>query len=222
MVKMNKGKIQDYIVFDTETGGLLKKDKLAVLDVALTEIALVYVNADLKVVDTYSSLIKPYNEEAEYSVGAAEVSGITKQDCINDGKSIVVVVKEIIDWIEYNNKSGKKPVLVGHNLRAFDSYFIENLFVFGGEEIYDYTSTLLIDTLEESWKIFPEAPNYQLGTMCKQFDIELVAAHRALPDTIANTKLFIKYMKNYRGEGVSETDTFKEHKRFRDDEKFIF
>lgn len=220
-----KSKIADYIVLDVETGGIITGNKLAVLDVALTEVALVYVRNGEEIIGTYSNLIKPYIKTAEYNPKAAEVSGISKEDCLKQGIEIKQVVKDFIDFIGVHCKTKTKPILVGHNLREFDSYFIENMFAFAGKNLYDYVQTILIDTLEEAWKIFPERDDdFKLGTICRAFDVELMDAHRALPDTVANAEVWIKMLQRYRNKNSNLTgiDTQIEIPRKRYTEAFKY
>lgn len=200
---MKKSRIQSYLVLDVETGGIPKGVELAVLDVAITEIALVMVSPELEIIGEYSSLIKPYSKVAKYDAGAAAVSGITKEDCIAEGKDIKEVVKECIEFINTYKAGGTKPVMVGHNIKSFDAAFVENTFLMGKADLYKHVQEHMVDTMEECYKIFPEAPDFKLGTMCGQFDIELTQAHRALPDTLANTELWIGILSRARGEGMS-------------------
>lgn len=213
-----KSKIQNYLVLDVETGGIITKDKLAVLDVALTEIALVMVNADLEIVGKYSALIKPYSKTAEYTDKAAEISGITKDMCINEGITIQEAIADTIDFI--TTYSSGKPMMVGHNLIGFDSFFMENMFLFCGDDIYKYVQKKMTDTLDEAHKIFPESDNYQLGTICRNFEVELVDSHRALPDTIANAEVWIKMLGNARG--LSGDSGSINHHRIRHDSNFKY
>lgn len=199
MAKTIKAKIQDYIVLDFETGGLPSKSKLAVLDVAVTEIALVYLNPELEVLDKYNTFVKPYSKTCEYNAIAAEKTGITKELCEREGKEIKSVVEDIKSFIASNKTGKSKPTMVGHNLIEFDSYFMENLFLYCGENLYDYVSKYSLDTLHMSWRLLPENENYQLGTMCKHFGIKLVDSHRALPDTESTAELFKHMMLNMRG-----------------------
>lgn len=217
---MKKARIQDYVVLDVETGGLLNKAKLAVLDVALTEVAFVYVSPELEVLGTYDTLITPYSDTAEYTAKAAEISGITKADCEEGGIPIGEAVANIIEFFEAHQTGKAKPVMVGHNLIEFDSYFIENMFIMAGKKLYDYVSKKMVDTLDECHKIFPEAPDFKLGTMCGQFDIELVEAHRALPDTVANAQLWIGMLQRLRnessgGDSAIEVERMRYHQDFK-------
>ena len=200
-----KSKIQDYIVIDVETGGLPSKTNLAVLDIAITEIALVYVSAQGEILGTYDALIQPYNDECEYNPKAAEVSGISKTLCVKEGKEISYIVKEIKDFIKEMRTGTAKPVMVGHNIREFDSYFVENLFMYCGDSLYDHVHSLMIDTMEEAHKIYPESENYKLGTVCRMRGIELTEAHRALPDTISTAELWISMLKDFRGLNASKS-----------------
>lgn len=218
---MKKSKIQNYVVLDVETGGLPKKDELAVMDIALTEVALVIVSAEGEVLDTYDSLVKPYYGGAQYTKKAAEVSKITKQMCEEQGKPIDEVVADMTAFIDYYKVGSTKPVMVGHNLRDFDSYFMENTFAFCGADIYEFVSRFMIDTLEHCHILYPEFSAYNLGEMCSSMGIELTGAHRALPDTVANAKLWIKMLLRLRSMGGG-SESFKEVGRIRYDENFKF
>lgn len=238
-----KSPINYYAVCDTETGGLLSKTKQAVFDVALTEIAFVIVNNEAEIVDKASWLIKPYSEDAEYGAVAAQVSGISKQMCEEQGTDIYQACNEIIAFLKKYRVGKNLPIVVGHNFQDFDTPFVQNLFEFCEQDIckslkpikssYVATEGLsklcnnyskkdeelvvnlvaildkvqkieVIDTLTECRKIWPESANYKLGTCCGRMGVELIDAHRALPDTISTAKLWGKILKNMRGVGSSE------------------
>lgn len=75
-----------FIALDSETGGFPGAESPATITVALTEVALVPIdNESLEIVNKYSFLIKPYADDLIYSEGAAKVSGISKQMCIDEG-----------------------------------------------------------------------------------------------------------------------------------------
>tara|TARA_R110000803_G_scaffold210835_1_gene284174 strand:+ start:42378 stop:43046 length:669 start_codon:yes stop_codon:yes gene_type:complete len=201
---MGKSKYQDFLVYDTETGGLPSKEFPAFYGIPLTEVALVMVSPDLEIVGKDSFLISPhYKDGLQYQSKASEVSGITIPMLEKDGISTKEALDRIKDFINSYRSSNTKPTLVGHNIRSFDNPFLENWFEFCKDDLYKLVSKYDIDTLDLCHQIFPEAPNYQLGTMCDQYDIELVKAHRALPDTIGNAELFIEIFKRLRGQVVS-------------------
>lgn len=210
---MGRSKYQDFLVFDTETGGLPSKTKPAFYNTALTEVALVMVSPELEIVGKDSFLFAPhYKEDLIYGSKASEVSGITIDMLKKDGISPKEALDRTLDFINSFRSSNTKPTLVGHNIRSFDNPFMINWFEFCGSDLYKWFNKLDIDTLDLCHKVFTEAPFYNLGTMCDQYDIELSKAHRALPDTIANAELFIKIFKDLRGESVrsNSTDNTKE------------
>lgn len=247
-----KSPFQYFAVCDVETGGLISKTKQAVYDVALTEVAIVIVDANsLEIVDKDSWLIQPYDDNVEYNPQAAAVSGISKQMCEADGYPINDVCNKICGFLKQYKVGRNLPTMVGHNFRGFDQFFIANLFEYcqvdmskvlncssenikaleelsgickncKDEEIVgsiisavDKMNKLaMFDTIEFARLLWPEAPNYKLGTCCNQVGVDLVEAHRALPDTIATAKFFIKMLKNLRGMGGARSSE-KEEKRFR-------
>jgi len=189
-----------FIALDTETGGLISKAKLATIDVALTEIAVVVVeNEDLSIIDKQSWLISPYDEKLIYTSDAERVSGISKQMCINEGLDIEFVYKSLAKVLKANKVGSRKPILVMQN-KGFDTPFIENMFAIFGDSLDKYIERVE-DTLDMARFKWPEKPNYKLGSLAEYAGIDLVAAHRALPDTITTAKIWIHFMKCLRGEG---------------------
>ena len=209
-----------YAICDTESGGLPKQlKKRATIEVALTEIALVMVsNPELEIIDKRSWLIKPYSKDLIYQDEAAKVSGITKQMCEAEGQDIEVVFKEMCDFVKKFKKGQRLPILVGHNLRAFDLEFIENLFEMFKIDPSKYFDESVEDTVEWMRKKFVEAASFNLFSCTNMAGIDHVEAHRALPDTIATAKLWIYLMKSLRGSAVQEV----KRKRFRDTFQFEF
>ena len=127
---MAKSRIKYVIAMDTETGGLPNKNKLAFVDVALTEIAFVVIDMEsLQIVDEISWLIQPnYLENLEYNEQAQKVSGITLELLTEKGILLKQVYKEVKDFLLKYSK-GSMPVLTGHNIIKFDSPFLQNLFI---------------------------------------------------------------------------------------------
>jgi len=189
---------QNFAVVDVETGGLLTKEKKAVYDIALTEIAIVIVDSNLEIVHKDSWLIKPYND-AEYQPGAEKVSGISKKMCEEDGVDIEFACKEFIKVAKKYKVHSKPPTLVGHNYIKFDKFFVENFLAYCGEDINKYFNKEPEDTIKFARMKKPEASGYSLGESCVGAEINLVQAHRALPDTIATAELWISYLKGLRG-----------------------
>jgi len=216
-----ESRIQDYLVIDVETGGLTNKDKIAFFDIALVEVAMVYLSSDLKILDKTSFLLKPYTVKGvspSYNGEAFEVTNLTMGILENEGVSIAEGIELIKQFISTNTTSNKKPVMVGHNIDKFDGDFFVNMFKSEKDNVFKIIQGTFIDTLTLSHWRYSQATDYKLSTMCDMLDIELVNAHRALPDTIATAELFIEYMKGFRGKGtglqsdeivIPEYDTFQ-------------
>jgi len=208
------------IVADTETGGLPSKDKLAFHNIALVEIAAVVIDVEkLEIVEEASWLIKPYDDGLEYSKGAFQVHGISKEMLVDKGKDLKEVYSEFTNILK-KYKSGRwKPVLAGHNFEKFDIPFLQGMFGTFKDNILDYVQGTE-DTLRWSSYKWKESTNYKLGTVCSNLDVELTDAHRALRDTVANAELIIKFIQLLRSEATEKENRFRDN--FKLDLKFEF
>lgn len=205
-----------FIALDTETGGLPKKGQMATIDIALTEVALVTVeNEKLEIISQGSWLITPYDDNLIYDKGAEKVSGISKEMCKKEGLPIEEVYQNIKGVLEKNKLGRNKPILIMQN-KSFDTPFIENLFKIFGDDLYKYIERIE-DTLHFARYKWIEKPKFNLGSIAEYCELDLVQAHRALPDTIVTAKIWIHFMKSLRGENQSIQ---KEEVKFR--EKFKF
>ncbi|MBI9034401.1 MAG: hypothetical protein JEZ03_08020 [Bacteroidales bacterium] len=157
-----------FAVLDIETTGFSprKGDKIV-------EIAIITIDLQGNVVDTYETLINPNRE-----VSASHIHRITSEMVKN-----APTIDEIMDDIIYhlNNKT-----IVGHNI-AFDLRFINY-------ELAKYTGTNLnlegICTIEMSKQVISGLPARRLETFCDYFDIEESDAHSAYGDCYATMELF--------------------------------
>jgi len=210
---------QNFIVMDTETGGLptmLKKQ--ATIEVALTEVAIVVVdNKSLEIIRKDSWLIKPYDTELIYDKGAEIASGISKKMCETDGVDIKEVYTQLKTAFIKGKSGNNKPILVFHN-KSFDTPFIENLFKLFDDDLWKWISRIE-DTMEWCRLKWVEKPNFKLGGCASYMGLDLVQAHRALPDTIITAKIWINLIKALRNES-SEVVKETKLKRFRDHFKF--
>jgi DNA polymerase III alpha subunit (gram-positive type) len=116
-------------------------------------------------------------------------------------------------------KSGKfaKPILVGHNITGFDNKFLEKMFEYGNKNLWDVVDKNVEDTMYLSrYKWYDDSiANFQLTTCCNKAGVELIQAHRALPDTKATARLFIEHIKSLRSQGsVQETKKVRETFKF--------
>lgn len=204
-----KSTIKYIIVSDCETGGLPGKDgKLAFYDVALAEIAAVVIDIEkMEIIEEWSRLIKPYKDGLVYSPKALEVNGLTMSQIENNGTEVQVVVEEFVNLLTKYKNPRIGAVLAGHNFLPFDIPFVQNMMEFCKKNLWDYV-TFVEDTMKMAWYRATEQVNYKLGTCCQQEGVDLVAAHRALADTVANAQLLLKYISYLRGNG-GEQETGK-------------
>ena len=206
--------VNRFIAIDNETGGLLKKGVHATIDVALTETAAVVVdNESLEIIGEHSWLIQPYDDGLIYEKGAEIASGISRQMCEESGVGIDIVYEGLKKVLVDNKVGRNKPIIVMQN-RDFDSPFIENLFKIFGDDFFKYIERIE-DTLHWGHYKWVEKPNFKLGSLAEYCGIDLVQAHRALPDTVTTAKVWVHYMKCLRGGGsVEQKESFREGFRF--------
>lgn len=205
-----------YVVCDVETGGLPDKlKKEATLEVALTELAFVSVDAEsLEIIDQKSWLFKPYKDDLIYEKEALTVSNISLDLLNESGVEMTQAFKEIEHFLSQQKRDTNLPKLVGHNIKKFDLPFIENLFVLNKANVLKYFNGDVYDTLEWARDKWVEG-KFNLQTVCQRFGIEHVSAHRALSDTIVTAKVWIKFLKLLRAEQTTE-----KKEKFRDSFKF--
>ena len=167
-----KGKI---VVFDLETTGLVASScKIIEIGAVLMEDGIIR--------ETFSTLINPMEHIPE---SASEVNHIYDKDVIGAPE-----FKEVVgDFYKFCQGA----TLCGHNV-GFDLGFIT---LHGKKEFYNFDNPTL-DTLDMARRTLKRDRRNTLGDLCKEFDIELDNAHRALYDTIATAKLLKKlaYLSN--------------------------
>lgn len=159
-------------------------------------------------------LSNAYNKEAE------KVSGISLDLLFKDGLELEDAFSMVLKFMESHTHGNSKPIMIGHNIGSlprrivkgkevkpdgFDNPFMEKFFAQNKDDYFYRINDLIIDTLKEAKLKWFELPSYNLGTCCNEVGITLKEAHRALPDTISNAKLFIKMTKSLRGDGSSNT-----------------
>lgn len=186
---------QNFLIYDIETGGFSATKN------PIMEFAMIALNHNLEEKERLEFFVKPY-DDLIIEVGALKANGIPIQKVSDEGIDIKEVVQKIEFFIKkYTNKGiGKKPVLIGHNIKKFDNKFLTFVFKKFEKDFESYFSNF-IDTMEWGrWKYgYKEIlANFKLGTCCAKEDISIPNAHRAMNDTEANTKLFINYMNSLR------------------------
>lgn len=219
-----KANINVRYIIDFETGGLkrgLRKEGKLTKEqedmeeaeiFGITEVAVVAIDLEsLTIKDTYSSLVKPMDGKV-YTEEALEVTGLSLKILEEQGKPLHEVVKEMDDFFAKNNVKNK-GLLGGHNFDGYDKPFLVQMYKDAKKRL-DRHLTLenTLDSLVWSKYKWVESPNYKLATCCANYGIELVDAHRALPDTEANAQLIINFLNDLRN---GDSGTEKEEQRFR-------
>ena len=152
----------------------------------------------------YGDIAKLYFDKT-YNPQALSVTHMSKEMLLNEGIEQDQAIDLITAFIEKYTIGNAKPILAGHNIKKFDSPFLEKLLRRRGHDLYKITNeTMTIDTLEWSRLRWFELPSYSLGVCVNASGLTLKEAHRALPDTEANAEFLIKMLKGLRGEGSSE------------------
>lgn len=156
-----------YAIVDIETtGGYATQG-------CITEIAIVLHNGS-SIEGKYETLINPQMPIQKY---VQSMTGITNAMVAN-----APLFEEVAGNI-YNLL--KDRVFVAHNVNFDYSFVTHHLRVAG------YSIDLpKICTVKLSRKIFPGIPKYGLGSLCRHFNIENNARHRAAGDALATTQLF--------------------------------
>lgn len=152
-----------------------------------------------------------------YNPQALEVTGISREMIEGpEGLSKNEAYKKIKEIINNHTLGNSKPIIVGHNIGSlptriirgkevscdgFDNPFMEKLFKENDDDWFYSINDEIIDTLKWARLKWMELPGFNLGIVANEVGLTLKEAHRALPDTVANAKFFIKMMSHLRGEG---------------------
>jgi DNA polymerase III alpha subunit (gram-positive type) len=203
----------EFIVYDLETGGL-KEDKHA-----LAEVGFIALNWDLEEVERYEKIIKPYSEELTYEPKALEVNKLT-MEMINNGEDAEKVLDEVIKFLKESKKrSGKKPVLCGHNMAAFDNRFLRAFFECFKKKLDDYVEVESgVDTMWWARWRYPELVNYKLQTVLEVEKLYNKNSHTSMADTEATAELVKIMLRALRGE--SSVQKKAPLRRYREDFQF--
>lgn len=199
-----------YIVMDFETGGFSAEKN------PITEVGLVALNHKFEKVQEWGSFVRPYNNLA-VEKGALQATNLTLEEIMTgiDQKEAYQKISSIFKELKCSKFN--KPHLAGHNFYRFDMPFLRYLFKLNNDDVDKYIDYVW-DTMRMAQYMWStdSIPNYQLGTCCKRAGIELVEAHRALPDTVATSQLF----SFFKSTPSSTAEVVTEKRRFRDEFRF--
>jgi len=212
---MNKY-VNNFLVTDFETGGLDPIKNPA------TEVCMYSVcGVTLKVIEKFSSIIKPYDDSLIYNPVAVKISGITKEISEVKGSPLPEVVSGLIKVMESAKKvggRGNKPIFTAHNA-MFDYKFLQSIFKFckkdlskyiqGEKDLYGNFIPSLIDTIHESKKIeggsVSETDRFNAAECCERAGIDHNDAHRAESDVVAELELLKQYINKGRNSSSKST-----------------
>ena len=163
---------KSFVVFDLETTGLMP-DQDEIIEIGAVKI----VNGVIK--ETFACFVKPSNP---IPAEATAINNITNE-MVEDAYSINQVFPDFYKFCE-------GCTLVGHNAIEFDCKFLDNIAKKMGYKMTDDR----MDTLMMSRAKLSHLRFHNLKTICGYLGIELIGAHRAVNDTIATAKVFLKLL----------------------------
>lgn len=172
-----------FCVFDIETTGLNKKYE------KITEIAVCKVK-DGKIIDEFTTFVNP---EKHIPQEVQDLTHIT-DDMVKDSPTIEEVLPQFIEFT-------KDSILVAHNA-SFDVGFMSH---FATEQKLEF-NPYVIDTLTIARENYTSVENHKLGTLAEFLGVELEGAHRAINDTRATAKVFVKMIENLKEKNLDVYD----------------
>lgn len=210
---------QNFIILDVETGGFNPEQNL------LTQIGFIVVDGfTMQEKFKYNSYIYPYDEQHYLSSQASQLTGITKEKLIAEGKPLKIVLDEVSGIFKQFKTSYYLPVLVGHNV-SFDQMFLEYVFdyVYGSKtgkngvcKLYDFILKSSIDTMVLARQKFvnDELPNFKLETIGDYLGFTNSNAHDAFADVEQTLQLFIYFMNCFRNQTTEVQTVAKKEFKF--------
>lgn len=160
-----------YIVIDLETTGHAPE-----LGDQMIEIGLVVIKNDT-IVDTYSTFVNPGRKIPDF---ITHLTGISDDDVV-DAPKFSEVAPDIVHYF-------KNGYLIAHNV-PFDLGFLNEQLQ---QLNFNPLNNQVIDTVELSRILLPQAPGFKLNELAEFLDISHMQPHRALSDAYVTAKIFIK------------------------------
>ena len=176
-----------YVVFDFETTGFNAGGKDSIIEIGAVKLH------DGVIVDRFDKLINPGHKLATH---ISELTGIT-DEMLKDCESEEEAVKEFIAW------TGNLP-MVAHNAK-FDSSFLA--MAYKKYNLGEYKNPLL-DTLELSRAIEPNAGRHSLSALVKRYNIPFdeESHHRGDYDAEATALIFHKMLEYLKNRNIDTMD----------------
>ncbi len=177
---MLEKKIQElsYVVFDIETTGFDP-----IFD-QIIEIGAVKIDGSGAVVDKFQRFVSLYKKD-ELPPKIIELTHITEEMLISDGKDIDYVMQEFIEFFE-------DSVLVAQNTK-FDMSFIDMYYLRNKNK---FLPNITLDTIDLAKHLYPDKSTYKLAKLIEYFDVDYdsEAHHRADYDALITSEIFVKGM----------------------------
>ena len=178
-----------YLIFDTETTGLPKKNDFSLIN--MIELGYIILNEDFKIVKESNNLVKGDFEIPEI---ITKLTGITKNKTDENGNNIDLVLKEFINDVR------SVDYILAHNNR-FDLGILKEMERL--DDIYYYNNIINkkinLDTIQifKTYINKKKIENYKLQTIFNYFykDEDFIQTHRAIDDCHMVYKCLL-YMKN--------------------------
>ncbi|MDD3303937.1 MAG: PolC-type DNA polymerase III [Clostridia bacterium] len=170
-----------YCVFDLETTGFNPKME------KITEIAVCKVK-DGEIIEEFTTFVNP---EKNIPKNVQELTHIT-DDMVKNAPTIDEILPTFLEFT-------KGSILVAHNAR-FDISFISH---FAKEQKLEFKPKVM-DTLTMARELYTSVENHKLGTIAEFLGISLEGAHRAINDTRATAKVFLKMLEDAKKKGINE------------------
>lgn len=159
---------EEYVVLDIETTGFDRYND------RIIEIAAIKFHNGKKT-DEFCSLVNPF---CTLRPKITKLTGIMQME-VDAAPSLNEIKPTFLAFI------GELP-LVGHNIKAFDSKFIE------AQMGCSFRKDRLIDTLSLAKKAYPGLLQYKLEFLNKALDLGSTTSHRAMADVEATARLYQK------------------------------
>ena len=173
---LDKLKNEHFVIFDTETTGLMPEAGDEIVEIAAQKIK------NDQIIDEFYSLIKPNVPMTE---GAFLMHGYSDEFLARNGSPAQEIIPRFYDF-------SKEAILVGHNILSFDLSFLN---IQSQKLGLPKINNLVIDTLIMSRKLLPGLPNHKLTTLADFFKIDAAGAHRAQKDVEMNKQIFLNLLK---------------------------
>jgi DNA polymerase-3 subunit epsilon len=161
-----------FAVIDVETTGFNAAGHDRVV-----ELAIVRLDADLKPIDEFTTLLNPGRD-----IGRTDIHGIRASDVV-DAPTFDEVIGDVAQRIA-------EVILVGHQIQ-FDLRFLEAEFGRAGHSWHTFPT---LCTLDLAHRFLPEIPSRKLAHCCESCGVQIEDAHSALGDARATALLLTKFL----------------------------